>query len=383
MIRPRALWAALSVLAALGTACSQASGPAVTASAAPVAPAVDVATVVAKPLAIVAPLPGELRAFESVAVFAKVAGFVQSISVDRGSRVTRGDVMVHLDAPELTAQRAEADAKVQTAQAQLAAAQAKLASDESTLARLKTASNTPGVVSGNELEVASRVADADRAQVVAQQQVVSAATQARQSVTQIAGYLDIKAPFDGVVTERNVHPGALVNAGGAGEPLVRVETQSSLRLVVPVPDAYVAGVSVGRRVDFSVASFPGRTFTGNVARIAHTIDQKTRTMPVEIAVSNASGELIPGAFCEVRWPVERPAPTLFVPSTAVTSTLERTFVVRITAGKAEWVDVKRGATSGTMVEIFGDVHAGDQVAVRGTDELRAGTTVTAHVVDVK
>ena len=384
MIRVRSLAVPL-VVAALGASCTGSSAPAVTTTAAASSAPVDVAAVVSQPLAIVAPLPGELRPFESVAVFAKVAGFVKSIDVDRGSRVTQGQVMIRLEAPELTAQRAEADAKVQAAQAQLAAAQAKLGSDDSTVARLKAAAATPGVVAGNDLDVASRVADADRAQVAAQQQAVAAAMQARQSVTQIADYLDIKAPFDGVVTDRNVHPGALVNAGASGttEPLLRIEMQSTLRLVVPVPDAYVAGVTTGRPVDFSVASYPGRIFTGHVARIAHTVDPKTRTMPVEIAVSNAAGELTPGAFCEVRWPVERPAPTLFVPATSVTSTLERTFVVRIRDGKVEWVDVKRGATSGKLVEVFGDIHAGDQVAVRGTDELRVGSGVTARLVELK
>jgi RND family efflux transporter MFP subunit len=375
-----------AILALLGAACGRTANPqgGTPATAAPAA-TIDVATVVSQPLAMIVPLPGELRPFESVAVYSKVAGFVKSIEVDRGSKVKQSEIIARLDAPELAAQRAEADAKVQASQAQLAAAQAKLASDDGTLSRLKAASATAGVVAGNDLDVAARAVEADRAQVTAQQQAVSAAMQARTSVSQIADYLDVRAPFDGVVTERNVHPGALVGAGSAGgaEPLVRIEMQTTLRLIVPVPETYAAGVTNGRRVEFSVASYPGRSFSGGVTRIAHSVDARTRTMPVEIAVSNATGELTPGAFCEVRWPVERPAPTLFVPFTSVTSTLERTFVVRIRAGKAEWVDVKRGASSGKLVEVFGDVRAGDQVAVRGTDELREGSAVTAHVVEIK
>ena len=108
----------------------------------------------------------------------------------------QGQVLVRLDAPELTAQRAEADAKVQSAQAQLAAAQAKLAADNSTYTRMKTASNTPGVVAGNDLEVLAQTLEADRAQVNAQQQLVAAANDARQSTIEILNYLDIKA-FDG------------------------------------------------------------------------------------------------------------------------------------------------------------------------------------------
>ena len=232
--------------------------------------AIDVATVVSQPLAMIAPLPGELRPFESVAVFSKVAGFVKSIGVDRGSMVKQGEVIAHLDAPELTAQRAEADAKVQALQAQMAASAAKVASDESTLARLKAAV-TPGVVAGNDLDVAARVVEADRAQVAAQQQAVAAAMQSRTAVTQIADYLDVRAPFDGIVTERNVHPGALVNAGGAGgaEPLIRIEMQTTLRLVVPIPEVYASGVTAGRRVEFSVASYPGRTLWQRRSHRAH------------------------------------------------------------------------------------------------------------------
>jgi RND family efflux transporter MFP subunit len=373
-------------IVAVAASCggSQAPAPVTTATAA-AAPTVDVVAVVLDTLKTIVPLPGELRPFETVPVFSKVSGFVKSIDVDRGSHVKQGQVIIRLEAPELMAQRAEAEAKLQSAQAQLAAAQSKLASDESTYARLKAASSTPGVVAGNELEVAARALDADRAQVSAQQQNVAAATQARQSIAEVASYLEIKAPFDGLVTERNVHPGALVSVGSAGgaEPLVRIEAQSELRLIVPVPESYAAGISAGKKVEFTVSSYPGRTFTGAVARTAHALDPKTRTMAVEIAVANGSGDLAPGAFCEVRWPMERSTPSLFVPPTAVASTLDRTFVVRIRDGKADWVDVKKGASTGKLVEVFGDLHEGDQVAVRGTDELRSGMTVATRVAGGK
>lgn len=374
--RTRMLLVAAAV--AIVSACSGSQAPAASGNAASAPPAVDVVAVVSDTLKTVVPLPGELRADEMVPVFSKVSGYVKSIDVDRGSRVKQGQIMLRLEAPELVAQRAEADAKLQGAEAQLAAVKAKLASDESTYARLKTASGTPGVVAGNELEVSARTLDSDRAQVSAQQQVVSAATEARQSIADIAEYLDVRAPFDGVVTERNVHPGALVAAGGGSgaEPVVRIEAQAKLRLVVPVPEAYTSHISGGTLVDFMVSSYPGRTFTGTIARIAHTLDPKTRTMAVEIEVANAEGDLAPGAFCEVRWPVERAAPTLFVPPTSITSTLDRTFVVRVNGGKAEWVDVTKGGSTGKLVEVFGDLHAGDQVAVRGTDELRAGMSLT-------
>ena len=129
---------------------------------------------------------------------------------------------------------------------------------------------------------------------------------------------------------------------------------------------------------FSVAAYPGQTFSGKVARVAQAVDVSTRTMAVELDVSNSDGRLAPGTFCQVRWPVTRPGPSLFVPSASVASTTDRTFVVRIRGGRAEWVDVKTGLTSGPLVEVFGDLHAGDEVAGRGTDEMRPGTEVRAR-----
>ena len=188
-----------------------------------------------------------------------------------------------------------------------------------------------------------------------------------------------------LVRYRTESNGALVGpAGTTGgtDAIVRVETLSRLRLVVPVPENYVAGIREGARVDFTVPAYPGRFFNGTIARVAHEVSVKTRTMPVELEVANPSGELDPGTYTEVLWPVERPYPTLFVPSSAVTTTLDRTFVVRIRAGRTEWVDVRTGATSGRLVEVFGDLQAMDQVVLRGTDELRPGTAVTPHVVPV-
>ena len=366
------------ILAASAAGC--ASQPPSSRTAAPDASApipVDVVRVTSAPLRASQQLPGELRPYEIVPMFSKVAGFVRSIDVDRGSVVRERQIVIRLDAPELLAQRAEAQAKQQSAQAQLAAAQAKLASDEGTLKRLEAASATPGAVAGNDLEIAQQSVEADRAQLAAQRDTVGAATQALQALAEVAGYLDVRAPFDGIVTERNVHPGALVGPGSAS-PMITIERLSRLRLVVPVPESFVAGLRAGQTVEFSVPAYPGRTFTGTLARLARSVDVRTRTMPVEADVANGAGELTPGTFVEVRWPIDRPTPSLFVPSSSVTSTLERTFVVRIRDGKAEWVDVKTGVTMGRQIEVFGDLRENDQIVVRGTDELRPGTAVTAR-----
>jgi membrane fusion protein (multidrug efflux system) len=226
--------------------------------------------------------------------------------------------------------------------------------------------------------LAQKAVEAGQSQIAAAQQTVEATRQALKSITQMEGYLRVTAPFNGVVTERNVHPGALVgpNSGAAaGTPMVRVVQNDLLRLVVPVPEAYTAGITPGAMMSFTVPAYPGQTFSGTVARIAQAVDIKTRTMAVELDVTNRDGRLASGSFCQVKWPVHRRAPSLFVPNGSVASTTDRTFVIRIRNGKTEWVDVRTGLGSGPLMEIFGDLQPGDTVAVRGTDEIKPGTEV--------
>lgn len=341
---------------------------------APAARTVAVTKVVSKPLDITLHLPAELKPYEMVATYAKIPGFVDWIGVDRGSHVKSGQVLIRLSAPELLSQRAEAESKVQSAESQLASAQAKLAADQSTFERLQSAAQTPGVVAGNDLTIANKAAQADQAQVRALQANADAAKQAFRAVLETEQYLQIHAPFDGVVIERDVHPGALVGPNQQ-TPMLRIQTLSPLRLVVPVPEAYSAGVKEHSRINFSVPSFPAEVFTATVTRISHAVDEKTRTMAVELDVPNPSGRLSAGTFAEVQWPVQRPKVSLLVPTSAIASNLERTFVVRVREGTTEWVDVKSGATSGNLTEVFGNLRPDELVVVRGTDELQPGTAV--------
>ena len=368
----------------LCSSCGSNSSPVTNAAGASAAaaptPTVEVTRVVSRKLAITVRLPGELQPYEAVAVFPKLTSFVDWIGVDRGSVVKTGQLMVRLVAPEIAAQRGEAQSKLQGAVAQRAESEAKLASEQSTYERLRTASGTPGVVAGNDLEVAQKAAEGYRARLEAAAESEKAAKAALQSITEIQGYLQVRAPFDGVVTERNVHPGALVGPGsGSGVPLLRVEQIARLRAVVPVPEKYVAGMTEGAKVEFSVPAFPNETFSGTVARIAHSVDVKTRTMPVELEVANPKGRLASGMFPEVGWPVHRSETTLFVPATSVARTTEATFVVRIHDGATEWVNVQTGEVDGKLIEVFGDLHPGDEIAARGTDELRPGTRVSAKL----
>lgn len=146
---------------------------------------------------------------------------------------------------------------------------------------------------------------------------------------------------------------------------------------MPVPEAEAESVMLGTRVTFTVPAYPNTAFQGIVRRPAYSLDPKTRSMPVELDVENGSRKLAPGMFADVTWPVKRRSPTLFVPPGAIVTTTERLFVIRVRDGLAEWVDVRRGGTSGNLVEVFGDLSAGDLVVERGTDEIRPGTRVLA------
>lgn len=325
-------------------------------------------------------LPGELQPYEEVRVFPKVSGFVKWIGVDRGSRVTKGQLLATLTAPEILAQKAEAEAKMLSAENQRIAGDAKLAADESNYQRLKVASATPGVISDDELETAEKNVEADRARAVSLRNTVDAARANLRSAGEMESYLRITAPFDGMVTKRNVHPGALVGPAGGSttQSMLRIEEVAHLRLVVAVPELYVAGVENGAQVNFTVPAFPGRTFSGTVARRADSIDVSTRTMPVELDVWNRDLQLASGMFPQVAWPVRRSQETLFVPQSAIARATGQSYVMRVRNGRTEQVNVKPGATMGDLTEVFGDLAAGDEVAAHPGDDLRPGLAVAAH-----
>ena len=239
---------------------------------------VEVVRVVSKAVERQVKLPGEFRPYLGVPIFAKVSGFVEKIKVDRGSVVKEGDLLATLVAPEMKAQVVEAQAKAQAIGLQRAEAAAKLAAAESTYRHLKAASATPGVVAENDLVVAEKNVEAAEALVHAYEDSVKAAEAQVQSLRELEQYLTIKAPFEGIITERDVHPGALVGPGSGSTPLVRLQQISRLRLVVAVPEALVGAIVKGARVPFTVPAFPGETFHGVLSRIAHALDEKTRTM---------------------------------------------------------------------------------------------------------
>jgi RND family efflux transporter MFP subunit len=350
-MRPRLLLVVLMLSACDGSGADPAPANAAEKPKAPTGGA-EVAPVVAQRLETTTRLPAEIYAFESVALYPRVSGFVEDVLVDRGSAVKKGQLLARLSAPELIAQRAEAESK--------------LAAARSTYERTRAASDTPGAIAKHDLEIADAALKAEEARV--------------QSLKTLEGYLYVRAPFDGMITERNVHPGALVGppSGGNATPMLKMESVGHLRVTVAVPESDVGAIADGANVEFSVRTWPGTRFSGVIRRIAHAVDQRTRTMPIELDVLNRDGKLAPGLFAEVTWPVRRSEPSLFVPASAVVQATDKTFVDRVKDGAIEQVSVQRGAAIKDSVEVFGPLNAGDLVLKRGSEELKNGARVNAR-----
>lgn len=245
-------------------------------------------------------LPAELTPYQKVTVRARVAGTVEKVLVDRGSTVREGDLLIELSAPEMQAQIAEAEARAQAIEAQRAEAEAKLAGLESTLEKLKAAATTPGAVASNDVVQATKQVDAMRALIAAIGKSAAAARAQTKVLDEMLAYLKITAPFSGVITQRHVDRGAV-----AGGPLLELEQVSRLRLVVMAPESEWKNVARGVRVNFTVASYGERVFSGVVTRISRSLDAKTRAMAVEADVDNSSGALAPGMYAEATLAVKK------------------------------------------------------------------------------
>ncbi|HSU32815.1 MAG TPA: efflux RND transporter periplasmic adaptor subunit [Bryobacteraceae bacterium] len=330
------------------------------------------AKVVSQRVARTTELPGEIYPFLTVQLHAKVPSYVEKVLVDRGSFVKTGELLIQLSAPEMMAHISQAEAQVTSAESDESQAEAQLAAAHSTYLRIEEASKTPGAVAENDIVQARQQSEAAQALVRSRQRTVESFKSNLKSQQDLASYLRVTAPFDGVISTRYVHPGTLVGPG-SDVPLLQLDQISHLRLAVAVPESDVAGLMKGMKVGFKVPAYPGRTFSGVIARPAHALDMKTRTMPVELDLANPERLLAPGMYPSVLWPVERSGASLLVPPTSVVTTTERVFVIRNNHGHAEWVDVRRGPTAGNLVEVSGDLRPGDEIVERGTDEIRDGS----------
>src|SRR5437773_3102382 len=263
----------LSIASTLVLFAATAAAQAPPAQPAPAPAPVEVVRVASKAVDRQVKLPGEFQPYLAVPIFAKLPGFVKRVAVDRGSTVKEGQVLMVLEAPEMQTQIVEAQSKAQAIGLQRAEAEAKLAGAQSTYDRLKAASATPGVVAENDVVVAQKTAEAAQALVRSYDDSIKAAQAQVQSVKDAERYLRLDAPFDGIITERNIHPGALVGPGTGSTPLLRLHQVSRLRLVVAVPEALVGAMVKGARVPFTVPAYPGETFYGIANLVAHDLDE--------------------------------------------------------------------------------------------------------------
>ncbi|MBS1530972.1 MAG: efflux RND transporter periplasmic adaptor subunit [Bacteroidetes bacterium] len=308
-------------------------------------------------------VPGELIPFQEVDIYAKINSYVKKLYVDIGSQVHTGDLLATLEAPELNSQLAAAESHIKQQQAIYFASKA-------TYDRLLNTSKTPGTVSENDLEQAEAKKNSDYANV-------EAAKSDYKAVGANLAYLQIRAPFDGVVSSRNVNMGAYVGPAGKGsdQPIFVIQEQSKMRLVISVPEQYTGGLSNKDEVTFSVKTLPSRKFKAQVKRLAGVLDEKLRAERLEMDVYNKNKELLPGMYADVDLPVPSRDSAFIVPKTAVVTSTEKVFVIRVKDNKAEWVDVKKGFQSGGNMEIYGDLKAGDQLVAKANDEIRDGQQV--------
>ncbi|MBS1687571.1 MAG: efflux RND transporter periplasmic adaptor subunit [Bacteroidetes bacterium] len=308
-------------------------------------------------------LPGVMQSFEFVQMFPKINGFVKDVYVDRGSVVRKGQVLMKLEAPEI-------EEHVSAAKLKYTEAHANYVTSKDRYKRLLETSKTPGTVSAYDLEAAEAKMQGDSA--TAQGEYANYKAQEA-----LYGYLTVTAPFDGVITERNVHPGALVGPGSEGnKPMLVLQQQSKLRLVVNIPEQYSAQIKDGDNVKFRVNALPGQDFSGKVSRSSGSLSNNYRAETIEVDVVNPKNIFKPGMYAEVVLPVTGNSNAFVVPRSAVVTTTERKYVVQTNdAGQAQWVDVTEGNQSNDSTEIFGDLKAGSNIVANASYQIKNGEKI--------
>lgn len=321
-------------------------------------------------------LPGELKPWNRVSMYAKVKGYVRDISVDRGTAVRKGQVLARLEAPEVLSELSQAQAQVQTQEATLVEQTTRARASRQMYQRLVQTAKMEGAVSANEIDQAQAKMQADSAMVAVARGTVQAARSNYQAKTELRQYLTITAPFDGIVIERNVSPGALVGSGDSGKPLFVLEDSRILRLTVAIPETFANQLKTKSDVSFSVNAIPERKFNAKLARSAESLVEANRAMMAEFDVNNGGHELKAGMYADVTLPIERSGKTLFVPTTSVVSSSEKMFVIRVRDNRAQWVSVQKGNVVDSLVEVFGDLQPGVTIVRTASEEIRDGQAVT-------
>ena len=308
-------------------------------------------------------LPGTTQAFTDASLFARTNGYVKAWHFDIGPRVKKGQLLAEIETPEV-------DQQLQQARADLETAQANLKQAEITAERWKGLLES-GSVSQQETDAAVNALSAMKATVN------SNAANVRR-LEQLQGFEKIYAPFDGVITARNLDVGVLINAGSTTTPsqeLFHMAAIDKLRVFVAVPEVYAPAARPGAQATMTLDAFPGRTFRGTLVRTANAIDLTARTLLVEVDGDNPRGELLPGAYVFVHLQLPKEVRSVTIPVNALIFRAQGLQVAVVRDGQAKLVPVTISRDHGTFVEIASGLQPTDQVIVAPPDSLATGTPV--------
>lgn len=304
-------------------------------------------------------LPAQLMAYEQVSIFPKVNGYVKNVFVDIGDHVRSGQLLMKLEAPEMLQESLEAKEKY-----------ARSISDYSISKehynRLLTASKTPGAISPLDLS-------ATRAKMSADSSLSNAERANWQMEREMGNYLSVTAPFTGVITERNVDPGSLVNSMAKdGKAMLELKQINKLRLMVDVPESVSARLKDGDSLQFTVSALPGQFFSGAISRRAMNINAEYRVEKIEVDINNSKEQLKPGMYADVILNMNGNPNSVVVPESAVVTSTERKYILLIKNNVIKKEDVTTGNKNLDKIEVFGNVHPGDEVIIDANDEINEG-----------
>ena len=308
-------------------------------------------------------LPGSLLAYEESPIYARTSGYLVRWYKDIGSRVTKGELLAKIDAPEVDQELNQARAARQQIVAQMELA--KISAD-----RWENLRKTDSV--------SAQEADQYESGYKQSQANLAAADANVRRLEQLEGFKDVYAPFSGVLTRRNVDPGALINAGAgaAGRELFDLARVDPLRVYTSVPQAYAPYIKVGAKTAVTLQEFPGRKFFGAVARTAEAIDPATRTLLTEIDVPNKDGRLLPGSLGEVHFTIGSGVNKVTIPVNAMLFRAEGPRVAVVgPGGKVQLRPINIGRDYGATLEVLGGVSPTDQVVINPSDSLEDGQQV--------
>ena len=302
-------------------------------------------------------VPAELRPYEQVAIYAKVTGFVQRLFVDRGSLVKKGQLLAILEAPEMD-QRLNADRS----------SEQKLYSDylfaKQSFDRLREASRTAGAVADIELEKSKSAMESSLA-------AYNASKAGTAGTSQLREYLNIRAPFDGVITDRNVSVGALAGTN-SNVPLFTIAQGNRLRLTLSLPEKHAASIHQDMPATFTVSSRPGEQFSTKLSRSATLLDQQDRSLKIEFDVPNSKNRLQGGDYAQVKLRLKRKTPTYWVPQKSVIQSQSGTFLFTLNQGEIKKVAIKEGIRADSLIEVFGSLKQEDMILLNPSEETKEG-----------